>query len=383
LFRYGDTSRRLTVGANGALLDERRVAFTSLTEWARRRWPFGLTAGVHTLSGMTGGVSAADVGLPGMSSTVIIPILDGKTVLGLYGVGTDLAPRFDKRAMMMLEGVWPCLSAFALSALSADGWPRRSSRSIMTKRLAGMIANGVSQDEVFKTAAAILQSELRASIVRVSTFDSDGAFLTSRALSCRNAFVANTPERGHMILSLMSVHREAGDSSVPILFDQRSESLKLSEAEATHSLNDEVGHGVLVPMIHSGRTVGVISIGRQQSSHERAIGEDDLMFAESVAELLGQTFPSRRWSDPGRSDRALQSPSTQPATDSDYGNLRTTVRTSLASILGSLEAIRLEGDTEIDRLSQHLAVIDRSARYLDDCIRQVEIDTVIGGDQGG
>ncbi len=216
--------------------------------------------------------------------------------------------------------------------------------------------------DLFNQAAALLMREARTSMVRISTYESGGSLLQSRALALLRPIEGVTPANGKMILSLMPRHQTVRDTRQSVLINSDQIEHKMTLTERRQLCSARTSSALLVPITIDNKAVGVISLAEMRRRTRFQYSPADAGLAGAVAGALSlaiQLLLAR--------DRARSVSLGRDATDSistPHPELRGKIRSSLSSILGSVEMIRFREPHPGDNVARFLNIIDRSAQRL-------------------
>jgi GAF domain-containing protein len=119
---------------------------------------------------------------------------------------------------------------------------------------------------------------------------------------------------------------------------------------------------LLVPITSNGEVTAVITLAEVRRRNRREYTPDDIAFVEAVAAGLSAALSLRLVARQGRS---VESPRTIRARDGHNNpTIRGRLRSSLSSILGSVEMIRHSRHQPDAGLDKYLGIIDSSAQRI-------------------
>ncbi|MFQ6008722.1 MAG: GAF domain-containing protein, partial [Candidatus Zixiibacteriota bacterium] len=159
-------------------------------------------------------------------------------------------------------------------------------------------------------------------------------------------------------------HEQVRNTGRVILVNQQNINSKITQAEATQIAIPEIKSALLVPIKVDEEVVGVISLAETRSWNRYQYSESDILLASSVASALSLTIQlgirDQAITRVRRSHRRLFS---NQANDSE---VRSRIKSSLASILGSVELIKSHQRSPHRDFDKYLSIIDRSAQKISD-----------------
>jgi len=272
--------------------------------------------------------------------------------------------RFTLREIELIEAAVPLLSHLVTEEVYRYKIGVNERRVDLINSFLADCGRVSSLQDLFEQAAALLSRELRTSMVRISTYEYDGAFLKSRALASMRPIEGLTPVDGHMILSLMPYHTLVRETGRLMMINQEQTDKKITEAEARQVCRPDLQSALLVPVTVGQETLVVISLAELRRWSRYQYNQSDVMFASLVASGLSlaiQLALGKKMKAPSR----LEEDSIRPATLPDPV-LKGRIKSSLSSILGSVEMIKSHNPNTDASLDRYLSIIDRSAQRIND-----------------
>jgi len=357
------SARRLSVGENGTLLNEKISDVQTLGGYISRVLKTGLPEVIDDVETKVGIDFDQLLARSGVRSWVAMPLKQGGKVKGVFVVASRQPGRYSAEDKELIRSIAPLLQNVVTEEIyHVDISVRERSVKVVDAFLAD-VARGYHLQKLFERAADLLSTELKCSCVRVSTFDYDGAFLSSRALAVQHTVQPTTPHDGHMVLSLMPYHRLVRDTGRMMLINQENTDKKISEAEAHQAFSADVKSALLVPVKVGDRVPALIGLADTRTWNRYQYRDADLSLVTSIASVLAVAigFNLRR---PAGADYRTESDAPGDA------RLRSRVRSSLSGIMGSLEVIRSQRQPTGETLTRYLSIIDRSARRINECFAE-------------
>jgi hypothetical protein len=267
----------------------------------------------------------------------------------------------------MLTRMLPALEAMLARETSRRAAEETEKRVAILSELSRLQAGA---NDLYEAAAQAVYKRLKPSIVRISTFDEDGGFLSSRALVCRHAAPGLAPARGYMVLGLMPRHQQLKSDGVPLALGMERFSDAFVESETGQAFRPGVKSALLVPVVGKDRIEAVISIADPMLDSNSEIRNEDRIFVSSVASLLTRALTQSP--EPvqglGRSEAIAAIQEIGPLDYSTRGKLRS----QLSGILGSVEMIRTVEPGDTPRMRRYLEIIDGSARKIGQSLAQMK-----------
>ena len=352
--------RRITVSTEGAVLDERALDPRSESDHLDRVIATGRALRIGDLRESPELRGDQLLLSSDARSLVAVPLGLGPDTVGALSVTAIAAHVFRPIHVQALQ-----LLGLRLAALVSDNARRQSARREVLRltALEGLlrrIGQGAALTDIFRHAAAMLKRLRAVSVVRIATYDPDGAFLRSWALTHDADLEPVTPSHGHLILSLMPHHRRLAETGRTICLKPESPA-PMTPAEARQVLVADPGHVLLVPVKRGDRTMGAISLALTET------GPQVVAVAEAVGAVLSLALQpdwarkrtTRRLAESRAGDHDVRDPA-----------VRGYIRSSLSGILGSLHSLQTQPQPSAEALRQHLSIINTSARRLSACLAE-------------
>ncbi len=356
--------QRFSVGANGTLLSEKRVDVLSHDAFLKHVLEKERPVVINDTGGKTSVPMDMMIVGSGMKSLAAFRLGCGQGPGGALVVASKRANRFGSREIEQIEAAVPLLSGLISEEVYRYKIGVVEKRVDLTNGFLGDCGRGLRLQDLFEQAAALLSRELRTSIVRISTYEYDGAFLKSRALAAVRPIEGLTPVDGHMILSLMPYHTLVRETGRLMMINQEQTDRKMTEAEARQICRPDLQSALLVPITVGQETLAVISLAELRRWSRYQYNQSDILFAGSVAMGLSLAIRlalSKKTKTPSR----LEESGVKTARVTDPV-LKGRIKSSLSSILGSVEMIKSHNPSTDASLDRYLSIIDRSAQRIND-----------------
>ena len=299
----------------------------------------------------------------GINSMISVPLVEGSLVVGVLTIASCESEKYSNREMALLKTAIPVFASLAAEEINRESRVRVERGRDSINRYLDRIASGDSIHSLFEAATATLSSELKNSIVRLSTYDSDGVFLQSRALSELQAPTAGTPSDGFQVLSLMPYHRLVYDSGRMFMIDQKHSESRISEAEAGQAFSAELKTALLMPVMVKEKVVAIISLGELRRGDRFGFSGQDIQLVTAMASAVSLAISMSLKTEPA--DTVSKSSDSLSSTDGSSNAIRSHVRSSLTGIMGSVEMMRSNVESgRPEELDRYLSIIDRSAQKI-------------------
>ena len=306
----------------------------------------------------------------GMKSVVCVPLTVTGVVEGVLTVASKESGSYAAREATVLEAIAPVMGELVVSDRYQRNLSAGRGRSAALRDTTINLSQTHGIHEMLQKAATAIFDELHPVMVRVSTFDAEGTFLTSRTMLRKHESDNITPAEGHMILSLMPWHRIVREKGRTVTIDQADTEKGMTEIEIAQAFMPGLSQALLVPIKVSDRVVAVISLADSRPADEMESLEGEREFVEAVAAALSVSILL----DYRREAAVLHrdTPSRLTATDVPDGELRGQMKSALTGIFGSVELIKTSDRPERN-LEHYLSIIDRSARRISDYFAEAEV----------
>lgn len=351
---------RFTVGQSDTLLSEvglgMRSAGTVVSQMLREAGPIRIDD--MTYAGST--VVEETLVDGGLRSLLAVPLSRGNEVQGVLTLASDQAGSYGARERSTLSMVVPILTR-----LLED--EEAHAEAVIQEQRIGVVNEFITEigrlkdlSSAFQRAAEILSSQLKTSMVRISTYEYDGAFMKSRAFCILRPTEHVTPPDGHMVLSLMPFHKLVRDSGRLALIDRTGPDHQISDAEAQQAFGPSVESVLLVPVKVGEQVLAVIGLGEERCRKSTPYSQTDIRFVTSIAAVLSAAIQV------GLNTRRVERTAAE-LHQSEEGlgaDTRSRIKSSLSGILGSSELIRLHAGSSDEKTEQYLSIIDQSARQI-------------------
>jgi len=225
-----------------------------------------------------------------MKFAVAYPLKSGSIVNSVLTVATSKSKHLSSVEIENIEATLPVLQNMVAEELHRVAVSTRDKRAILVRDFMSQIGMSETPKSSVKRAVNVLLAELETSIVRVAMFENDSSSLHSLAVSARASVKVETPDNGHMTLSLMPYHVLVRDTGRMMLINQEDTDRKMSVAEMSQSLCPELKSALLVPIKAGEEVVGIISLAERRSWDRFQFNHSDITFVVSIATALALAF---------------------------------------------------------------------------------------------
>ena len=358
----GKTTNRFSVGEDGSVLSLKRVDMLSHEAFLKHVADHGEVLVLNDIQAKTSVPVDNWILSSGMRSLAALSVGCNPGPQGMVLVASRQAGSFGHRDTALLTSAAPLLDYLASREIGRHRSAVAERRTVATNRFLEECGSTHDLQDIFRSAATMLSRELRTSLVRVATYEYDGAFLKSRALAHVRPIEGLTPENGHMILSLMPYHSLVRETGRLMVINQEQMGKRMSEAETRQVCCPGMQSALLVPVTVGQETLAVISLGEMRRWSRYQYEPADILLVSSVAAGLAlaiQLALGRR-----RQDRSTRRQEKVQPLASGNATLRGQVKSSLSSILGSIEMIKAHSGEADGGLDRYLSIIDRSAQRI-------------------
>jgi GAF domain-containing protein len=303
----------------------------------------------------------------GMRSRLIVPVRDGRRVIGTLTLAHRQPGQFDETAVDLLETAAAHLAPWL--CLLTETRRRQRQDNLLTFLGSADSVPAIDDDASLINAAAGM---VDATGIRVYRLDDRMQSLSEVGASGRIA----DPDRPRRVpLAQLPWHRWALESGRTLLVNQGDPESIMDDSEATLAMDRRMKTGCLVPIHRNGMPLGVIDVIEQRHPDRAHLDAGSRMVLGKLADAL-----CRKWS----LDRG-QSQQTAPAdalSERLKGWSRQVVN-PLTTIIGSVELIRLKQAVVSPEVSRYLGSIERSATRIHTTLMEILQEAAIrSGDEG-
>lgn len=354
-------SQRYAVGENGTVLNE--IGASSALPGG-----FDMTAGkmpepivINNLADESGVVIDDLVCSSGMGSMMAVPLAVENSFEGVCVIASYDKHCYNAGEVTALTALAPLLTGILYQERDRRNRAASLRRIKLVHEFNDLARQSKNRDDLFDRAAVILSDEVKPSIIRISTFDTDGAFMTSRTMLVRRPGANVTPTGGHMILSLMPLHRQLKESGKTIIVDQSRNQNPMSPIETAQAFLPDSEVALLVPITERGVVTGLIGMARKGDMQQKIFTPEDVEFTTALAGILSAEVAAET---PALTEtrRMTSGMLSETAPDPDR-ELKNRLKSSLTGIIGSVELIKSSGQQD-EKIKRYLDIIDKSAQRM-------------------
>ncbi len=357
------TGRRISIGLSGTILNETDVTFGPHNSYLNQVMEFHRAVNYTNIDGEREVSFPELLSVSRIKSLMAIPLQSASGTKGIFTIGAEAAAAYRRVDLEILNRV---TSSFEI-ILNELALEKRTEaiqyRVKLLKEFAKAIAGTASESNMYERAAGIISKALGCSIVRISTIDREEKFLHSKLLINDSAFQVRTPEQGHLILSLLKWHRTVHQNGNTVVVNCMPGKLSMPDIETMQVFSAGVKCAVIVPINVNNRVLGMISLADDKVLANTSFTDDNIEFVETIGSIMAVTLDSPIRSQEARADFATPAKEEIIHAGQSRG-MRSQLKSSLTSIIGSLDMIKSGGANDEIKKDRFLEIIDKSARKM-------------------
>ncbi len=302
-----------------------------------------------------------------MNSMIVSPIVNEGRKIGYLTLSASKSGCYNKSHCYQLVEIMPYLNLMAINnKIKTIEETTQQTYSSINKFLKTMNKTKTVSDK-YNAVGNYLFETLNPSVVRILSFDTDNAFLTSQYMRATDKLSVNTPPAGFMILSLMPLHARCHETLEAVRFNLDKKYDHVSEIELNQAFSVDSVNGIIIPVKIDKQVVSAISIGFTDA--HRFVTNNEQQLIETISSLLADDLKSSLGDMNKKSSDILEN---NLETIITSGDDRGRARSALSGIMGSIELLKTREKTD-ESLSKYINIIDTSARKLSKYIDAEEV----------
>jgi GAF domain-containing protein len=222
----------------------------------------------------------------GIKSRITVPLSYGDTIYGALSLG-------HKKPNFYSAGDCKWLSMFALQLAFLvqqqrlkDGLKRKESLEQSLSEFESRLAGEENLRTLMEDAAASFISDLPKSFARVTLLSKERSELIHCAAKQIREEGIDLKQQERFSLDDLPWHRLALEAKRPMLVHQDDPESLMSRREAGIIMDEKVNSALLVPLLLSGKPVGIVSVGEMRSWDRQPMTEDETAFVKHRANQL-------------------------------------------------------------------------------------------------
>jgi len=282
----GERMRRLSLGPGGRVLVETGLQVPSKGMLTAGAFFFDETVVEGDLNSDNQPSTGEVVTDGNVRSLLAAPIVIGGRCQAVISIASSERNAYTDWELMDLDLAMPVLERLVADEISRLALRKREDRTARLSRFVRDMFRHGSLNEVFAEAAGLVVDEVGVDIVRISTPNTGGAFLKTRALVRTRPFGTMVPANGELIVSLMPLHEQVLRNDQTMLSGSDENSTSLVEFEREQAFASGVRSSMIVPISQGGQVLAVVSIASMSNACKLHRDSGALTFVESVARCL-------------------------------------------------------------------------------------------------
>jgi GAF domain-containing protein len=307
--------------------------------------------------------------LSGIKSIIALPLTGAGQTKGVLTIGSTKIKAYSKAQVGLLNACFPAFESILNELTLVEQSATLSEREKYLYQFATDLREAKSAQEVYARTAGTINQIINCSMVRLSTTDTEHKFLSSHTLLNNSKSKARTPESAHLILSLLRWHNVAVENGHTVIVDCQPGPNGMDNVETMQMFTAGIKRAVIVPVKSNGRVYALISLADDKALGTSPLNEDNIQFVELLAVLVGLALEAHNSHKDALSEFAVAARN-EIVDASQSRGIRSRVRSSLTSILGSVEMIKNSDNQDSVQKERFLNIIDKSARKLSEFLTE-------------
>ena len=265
----------------------------------------------------------------GIRSRITIPLSYGETICGALSLGHK-KPNFYSTG----DCKWVSMFAFQLAFLIQqqrlkDGLKRKESLEQSLNDFESRLVGEENLKTIMEDAAASFISDLPKSFARVTLLSKERKELINCASRQIREQGIDLKQQERFSLDDLPWHRLALEAKRPMLVHQEDPESLMSRREAGIIMDEKMNSALLVPLLLSGKPVGIVSVGEMRSWDRQPMTEDETAFVKHRANQLSLALKKSLIS---RANQRLRERIKSWDSGEEVGHIKTRARAWLSSL---------------------------------------------------
>jgi len=357
------TGRRISIGQSGTVLNETDVSSGPRNSYLNQVIESKSAVHYKNIAGENEVSFPELLTVSRIKSLMAIPLQGAAGTKGILTIGAGGTAVYGKADLEILNRITSSFEIVLNELVLEKQSEPAQERMKLLKEFAKDVAGTVSEPDLYKQAAGVISRALGCSIVRISTIDQEQKFLHSQSLINESTSEVRTPEHGHLILSLLLWHSTVQQNGNTVIINCGTGKLSMPEIETRQVFSAGVKSAAVVPINLDNRVLGMISLADDKVLTDTSFTEENIQFVETIASLTAVALGARIRREEARADFTALAKEEIIHSGQDRG-MRSQLKSSLTSIIGSLDMIKSGGPESEIKKDRFLAIIDKSARKM-------------------
>lgn len=361
-------SRRISIGSSGTVLNELGISIKSNNSFVYQVIQSNRPFVKSDISKCRTDEFLNFQSFKGIKSFLAVPLNCG-TRAGLLTVASKSSGLYGTSDKTFLLAVRSAVEIILNQMIHEERLISVTEREKALTRLALELSSLKSIPEIFKCAASAIRKTLQCPIIRMSTVDESGRFMSSQYLTNDSKSQCRTNEHAHLILSMLHWHNTAFANGRTVIVDCTNGNQGMENIESMQVFAPGVKRAAIVPIQNSLRVIGLISLADDKVMSVSELTEANCSFVEAVAAMAALSIEMISNKKNALAEFSLSAK--DEIIDSGHRrNVRGLLRSSLSGIIGSLEMVRNKVSNERAVRERFLDIIDKSARKMSEYLTE-------------
>ncbi|HEX2896469.1 MAG TPA: hypothetical protein VHP63_00270, partial [candidate division Zixibacteria bacterium] len=361
-------NRRLSIGNSGTVLNELGVNIKSSNSYVYQVIESNQALVIPDIS-RNQSVDFTDLRtLKGLKSLLAIPLNSGIRA-GVLTAASNKPGVYGTTDQTFLMAVRSSVEIILNQMIHEEELFAVSEREKALAKFASELSSLKSITDIFKCAAFVIKKTVDCQIVRMSTVDESGRFMSSQFLTNDSKSQCRTNEHAHLVLSMLHWHHTAFANRRTIMVNCSDGETGMKNIESMQVFAPGVKRAVIVPVQNSDRIIGLISLADDKVMSVSELTHSNTLFVESIASLTALAIESISDKKDALTEFSIFAKD-EIIESGHRRNVRGQLRSSLTGILGSLEMVRSKVSNDRIVRDRFLNIIDKSARKMSEYLTE-------------
>ena len=286
----------------------------------------------------------------GIKSRITLPLWYGDSICGALSLGHK-KPNFYSTSDCKWVGMFALQLSFLIQQQRLkDGLKRKEFLRQSLNEFENRLAGEENLKTIMEDAVSSLISDLPKSFARVTLLSKERSELINCTTNQIRSQGIDLKQQERFSLDDLPWHRLALEAKRPMLVHQDDPESLMSRGEARLIMDEKVNSALLVPLLLSGKPVGIVSVGEMRSWNRQPMTEEETNFVKHRANQLCLALKKCLIS---RAKVRLRERIESSDSGEEIGEIRTRARTwlsnlsyqinnPLTSIRGSAELLKMK-----------------------------------------
>lgn len=295
----------------------------------------------------------------GQCSLLAQPIIIDNKVVAILTLGHSAAAHFSRKDQLLVSAMAYSMTSAIESELNHRSIFERDRYLAAINGFESAVIKATSIDSLLEAAADLLISNLSTTMVRITMLDDFRTKLKTAAIRTIRPMADLNTNDSMLSAGLTHWHQIVAEEGRLLLINQKDAESRMEMGEIKSLVFPGVQSALIIPIIASGRTIGMITLGEMRAWERTSYNSTTISFCKAIAAKIADMIKLQHLS---RIMTTAGNTKDTHKNDEPDKNLRRRLKAPMTNLQGSLEILKINGAQMDGDTNRILSRMEESSR---------------------